>query len=157
MFTLFFYFSSCTMDYMKCLILRTEVLFWSCLFGSSLCRLKLFSKFCSSLQKLSMCQLGARMFQVSAVVLQIISTVAKLFLCQPLIKGHWEVKRNGCGSKNIFDLKIGYLEFRKLDFILFDLFYKGSESNCEKRAKEPQEESRRFTDQILKLKHCCTV
>lgn len=50
-------------------------------------------------------------------------------------------------------IRLGCLEFREQGFILFDLFYKRGESNCEKRAKEPQEESRRFTDQTLKLKH----
>lgn len=33
-------------------------------------------------------------------------------------------------------IRLGYLEFREQGFILFDLFYKGGKSNCEKRAKE---------------------
>lgn len=58
----------------------------------------------------------------------------------------------GVVAKTSLTLRLGYLEFREQDFILFDLLYKGGESNCEKWAKEPQEESR-FTDQTLKCKH----
>lgn len=59
----------------------------------------------------------------------------------------------GVVAKTSLTLRLGYLEFREQGFILFDLFYKESKSNCEKRAKESQEESRRFTDQTLKFKH----
>lgn len=59
----------------------------------------------------------------------------------------------GVVAKTSLTLRLGCLEFREQGFILFDLFYKGSKSNCEKRAKEPQIESRRFTDQKLKFKH----
>lgn len=58
----------------------------------------------------------------------------------------------GVVAKTSMTLRLGYGEFREQGFILFDVFYKEGERNSEKRAKEPQEKSRRITDQTLKLK-----
>lgn len=121
-----FFFSSCTKEDMKCLILRTEVLFWSLCLQSIFMQIKIILKVLQCCAETPCCvswQHGC--FRFLLLVLEIVSAVAKLFLVATALdkRGNERLKKMGVVTKtSLTCMRVGYLMFGEQGLILFYLF-----------------------------------